>query len=304
MKFSEKIVLAPAKINLFLAVRGKRPDGYHELASIMQKLVLADTVTVGVRRGDGISLSCPGSDLPEDETNLAWRAAALFLREVGLDFQVRIILEKNIPVSAGLGGGSSDAAAVLIALDELLGTNLSEEGFLDIAVRLGADVPFFVRKNIVAALAEGIGELLTPVSGIDGCQIVLVKPAFAVSTKWAFNNFALTTNSNPYILAPEKGCLSGRYCGFDLDFPQNAAPEIFFNDLESVTAVKYPVISEIKSTMLLDGAIASLMSGSGPTVFGIFTDKLKAVACYEKFSGLYENVFMTVPGLPESHSIA
>ncbi|MEN8135685.1 MAG: 4-(cytidine 5'-diphospho)-2-C-methyl-D-erythritol kinase [Thermodesulfobacteriota bacterium] len=296
MKSSEKTIQAPAKINLYLAVKGKRSDGYHELESVMQKLALADSVRIRVEEGTGISLSCPGSDLPEDATNLAWRAAQLFMAETGVDCRVKIVLEKNIPVAAGLGGGSSDAAAVLRALDDLLATNLGEERLLGMALQLGADVPFFVKKNLSAALAEGVGERLTSALGINDCEVILVKPGFGVSTKWVFDNFALTTNSNPYILAPEKDCQSGRYSGSEVDFLQQAGPDGFFNDLESVTVAHYPEIAEIKKLLLADGALVSLMSGSGPTVFGIFTDSVKAAACYEKFSRRYgKNVFLTVP---------
>lgn len=299
MQVSEKIIQAPAKINLCLAVKGKRADGYHELESVMQKLELADIVRIRVEEGTGISLSCPGSDLPGDATNLAWRAARLFLDEAGIDCRVEIVLEKNIPVAAGLGGGSSDAAAVLLALDDLLPINSGEARLLEMGLQLGADVPFFIKKNLSAALAEGIGERLTSVPGIRDCEVILVKPGFGVSTKWVFDNFALTTNSNPYILAPEKDCQSGRYSGSDGDFLKQAGPDGFFNDLESVTVAHYPEIAEIKKSMLADGALVSLMSGSGPTVFGLFTDTGKAITCYEKFGKRYgENVFLTVP----SHS--
>jgi len=299
MKKPLTTISAPAKINLYLRVKGKRPDGYHELESVMQKVELADIVKVGIEEGEGISLSCPGTVLPEDDTNLAWRAARLFLNETRFEHRVKIVLEKNIPVSAGLGGGSSDAAAVLLALDRMLRTGLEEDVLLKMAVRLGADVPFFIKKNLPAALAGGIGERLSPVTGIKDCEILLVNPGFPVSTKWVFDNFALTTNSNPYILAPEKDCQSGIYPGFGQNFLDRPGPEAFFNDLESVTISRYPEIDSIKKTMLTDGALVSLMSGSGPTVFGIFTDHGKAISCYDKFRGRYgENVFLTRPWHP------
>jgi 4-diphosphocytidyl-2-C-methyl-D-erythritol kinase len=295
MEPSVKTIQAPAKINLYLAVRGKRADGYHELESVMQKLELADTVTVRVGAGRGISLACPGAALPADETNLAWRAARLFLATAGIDCRVDIVLEKNIPVAAGLGGGSSDAAAVLLALEELLGANLGEQRLLAMAVQLGADVPFFIRSDFAAALARGIGERLTAVSGIRDCDVILVNPGFAVSTKWVFDNFALTTNSNPYILPPEKDCQSSIYSGSGPDYLNRAAPDLF-NDLESVTLAHYPEVAEIKKSILAAGAVISLMSGSGPTVFGLFTDHRKAVACHKKFRQRYgENVFLTAP---------
>ena len=296
MNLSEKTIHAPAKINLFLAVKGKRPDGYHELESVMQKLELADIVLIRVEEGTGISMSCSGADLPENSTNLAWRAARLFLDTVEVDCRVTILLHKKIPVSAGLGGGSSDAAAVLLALDDLLGTDLAEKRLINLAVQLGADVPFFIKKDLPAALALGIGERLTSVEGIQDCNVLLVKPGFGVSTKWVFDNYALTTNSNPYILAPKKDSPSGRYCGLDFDFLGHAGPDVFFNDLESVTIARFPEIDEIKKSMLNYGALVSLMSGSGPTVFGVFTDKDKAKSCYENFKDRFgQSVFMTMP---------
>jgi 4-diphosphocytidyl-2-C-methyl-D-erythritol kinase len=289
-------VSAPAKINLYLAVKKRRPDGYHELESVMQKLELADLVKVAIDEGTGVVLSCPDSGLPEDDTNLAWRAARLFLDETGLERRVEIVLEKNIPVSAGLGGGSSDAAAVLLALNELLLTDLEEKILLALAVRLGADVPFFIKKDLPAAFAEGIGERLSPVVGIKDCVVVLVNPGFPVSTQWVFDNFALTTTGNPYILAPEKDCQSGTYSGSCADFLEKAGPEGFFNDLEAVTVSRYPEIETIKKSMLADGARLALMSGSGPTVFGVFTNHGKAASCSEKFRRRYgENVFLTRP---------
>ncbi|MDT8334844.1 MAG: 4-(cytidine 5'-diphospho)-2-C-methyl-D-erythritol kinase [Desulfurivibrionaceae bacterium] len=290
-------VPAPAKINLYLRVKGRRPDGYHELESVMQKLVLADFVRVAVDEGSGIALSCPAAGLPEDDTNLAWRAARLFLDETGLERRVAITLDKKIPVAAGLGGGSSDAAAVLLVLNELLRSGLDEEALLKMAVRLGADVPFFIKDHCPAALAEGIGERLSPVAGIQNCDVVLVNPGFPVSTRWVFANFALTTNRNPYILAPGKDSQSGIYFGPDeADFLKRVGPEGFFNDLEAVTIDRYPEIESIKNSMLAEGAMVALMSGSGPTVFGIFTDHRIAISCFEKFRSSYgKNVFLTRP---------
>ncbi len=289
-------VSAPAKINLYLRVKGQRPDGYHELESVMQKLELADSARLTVVEGSGITLACPDAALPEDDTNLAWRAARLFLEETGFKRRVEIVLDKKIPISAGLGGGSSDAAAVLLALNELLLTDLDEKILLALAVRLGADVPFFIKKNLAAALAEGIGERLSPVAGIQNREILLVNPGFPVSTRWVFDNLALTTNSNPYILAPEKVSQPGKYSGSVADFLELAGPEGFFNDLEAVTIARHPEIESIKKAMVADGAMVALMSGSGPTVFGIFKDHAQAVSCSQKFRSLYgKNVILTRP---------
>ncbi len=298
MESAEKTIYAPAKINLFLLVKGRRPDGYHELETFMQKLDLADEITVKVAEGQGISLTCPDSDLPVDEGNLVWRAARAFLEEASLECRVRLILKKTIPVAAGLGGGSSDAAAVLLALNNLLATGMSEERLAGLALKLGADVPFFV-KDSPAAMARGVGERLDPVPSLTKCTILLVNPGVAVSTSWVFDNFALTSKGNPYILAPEKDYQSTIYNGTLIESLEEAGPDVLFNDLESVTVARYPEIGAIKQRMIEDGAAASLMTGSGPTVFGIFTDEAAAVGCFEHFRPLYgKKVFLTVP----SHS--
>ena len=298
MESAEKTIYAPAKINLFLLIRDRRPDGYHELESFMQKLDLADEITVKLSEGEGVSLTCPDSDLPIDEGNLAWRAAQAFLEEASLECRIELTLKKTIPVAAGLGGGSSDAAAVLLALNDLLGTRMSEERLACLALKLGADVPFFV-KDAPAAMARGVGERLEPVPPLAKCSILLVNPGFAVPTSWVFDNFALTSKGNPYILAPEKDYQSSIYSGSLIDTLDEAGPDVLFNDLESVTVTRYPEIAAIKKKMLEDGAVASLMSGSGPTVFGIFTEEAAAAASYELFRQQYgKKVVLTVP----SHS--
>ena len=269
MKAAEKTIYAPAKINLFLAIKARRADGYHELESLMQKLELADEITVKIEEGEGISMTCPDSDLPVDEGNLAWRAARAFLREVALECRVRLTLKKAIPVAAGLGGGSSDAAAVLLALNDLLDTRMNDDRLAALALTLGADVPFFV-KAAPAAVARGVGELLEPVPALTKCSILLVNPGFAVSTRWVFDNFALTSKGNPYILAPEKNCQSTIYSGSIIDALEEMGPDILFNDLELVTIARYPEIDAIKKKMVEDGAAASLMSGEWPYGFRDF----------------------------------
>ena len=298
MRAIEKTVHAPAKINLFLSVKKRRADGYHELESFMQKLELADEISVRVEEGEGIILNCPDSDLPVDDGNLAWRAARDFLEEAALNCRAMITLKKVIPVAAGLGGGSSDAAAVLLALNDLLETGMSEGRLESLALRLGADVPFFV-NDAPAAVARGVGERLEVVPALAECHILLVNPDFPVSTSWVFDNFALTSKGNPYILAPEKDYQSTIYSGSLIDTLEEAGPDVLFNDLESVTVTRYPEIAAIKKKMVEDGAVASLMSGSGPTVFGIFTNEVAAAASCEYFRQRYgKKVVLTVP----SHS--
>lgn len=279
---------APAKINLYLAVLARRPDGYHDIETLMLKLQLADVLRLQ-KGGQGISLRCPSSGLPEDETNLAHRAARAFLEKTGVSHGVEIILEKKIPVAAGLGGGSSDAAAVLCGLNTLFETGLETEALVDLAGTLGADVPFFVESNDIA-WARGIGDRLQKAEPVMDCWIVLVNPGFPVSTKWVYENFALTTGGNPYILGRERQTERD-----PAPFLRNGIAKLF-NDLESVTISRFPEVAAIKQELLADGARDALMSGSGPTVFGIFEDRDHAAGSRDKFFRRYGgNVFLTRP---------
>ncbi|MGV1098760.1 4-(cytidine 5'-diphospho)-2-C-methyl-D-erythritol kinase [Thiovibrio sp. JS02] len=277
---------APAKINLYLAIKGKRADGYHELVTQMLKLTLADLLHFEIVSG-GITLICPDSDLPTGDDNLVFRAAMTFLAAADLRQGVRIVLEKKVPIAAGLGGGSSDAAAVLRGLNQLFHHPFSPERLLDLARPLGADVPFFVH-DCAAAWATGIGDVITPnqISAPD--WVVLVNPGFSVSTKWVYENFTLTTVGNPYILGREfaRGVSP-------CPEPENVP---LYNDLEAVTIRKYPELGLIKEELLADGAHGALMSGSGPTVFGLFREKEHAQASAAKFLKRFgSNVFVTRP---------
>ncbi|MFH1217471.1 MAG: 4-(cytidine 5'-diphospho)-2-C-methyl-D-erythritol kinase [Pseudomonadota bacterium] len=278
---------APAKVNIFLKVLSRRPDGYHELATWMQKLDLVDSITLEAR-SSGISLDCPDSELAEDENNLAYKAAVLFFRETGIDGGVKIILKKHIPIAAGLGGGSSDGATILKGLNLLYAHPLSEAEMMNLGLALGADVPFFV-SDFCAALATGVGEKLEKRESLENCYFLLINPGFPVSTKWVFENldhsqlgnFALTIKGNPFILGP----LSG-----------NSQSDVNGNDLEQVTIRRYPEIGEIKSMLVDCGAATALMSGSGPTVFGIFTDLDQASRCRKEMLKRYpERVFFAKP---------
>lgn len=255
-------IQAPAKVNLILQILAKRPDGYHELDSLMQKLDLFDTVRVQRMDSQGVTLRCPDSDLPENESNLVYKTAVLFLEETGLgnEHGVSLVLEKQIPVAAGLGGGSSDAAAVLCALNQLFDTPISQKRLLELAKELGADVPFFVFPG-AAVRAKGIGERMEAVPSLSNCTVLLVNPRFSVSTAWVFENFRLTRADNTSILSDSRKNGALNRTTFDL-----------FNDLETVTIDRYPEIASIKESMLEKGATGALMSGSGPTVFGIFPD--------------------------------
>ncbi len=285
------VIQALAKVNLTLHVLGRRSDGYHELDTVMQKIELCDLLYLSRSDTPAISLSCPDSNLAEDSTNLVWQAAVAFFEAAGIGngAGVSIVLEKNIPIAAGLGGGSSDAAAVLCGMNHLFDADLSQEILLRLAVSLGADVPFFVAHNS-AVRATGIGEKMSPCEPLADCSLLLVNPGFSVSTAWVFKNFTLTR-------ADKNSNLS--------DSPENAYPFAgslpLYNDLESVTVQKYPELEEIKLRMLECGAHGTLMSGSGATVFGIFPDhpeygERDVRVCAEKMKERYGlGVFVTRP---------
>ena len=282
---------APAKINLFLKILNRRSDGYHEIESLMQKITLFDLLHLS-RQGDCVSLSCKGRPVPENRENLVYRAARAFFSATGIAPGVQIILEKKIPVAAGLGGGSSDAAAVLYGLNRLLSADLDLESLMDIGLQLGADVPFFL-QDCSGAVATGIGECIQKVKSIRDYWILLVNPCFEVSTKWAYENFPLTSSANPYILA------RGRKMARNFQILPPGLFEELGNDLEVVTINRYPEIGDIKKELKKAGAVTALMSGSGPTVFGLFSGKEQAQRSFEQFAKEYgDNVFLVRPYIP------
>lgn len=291
MKGQSLTLKAPAKINLFLKIVQRRPDGYHEIESLMQKVALFDILHVS-RQGESVSLSCPAGTVPEDRGNIVYRAAQTFFGHTGIAPGVQIILEKNIPVAAGLGGGSSDAAATLLGLNRLFAADLGPECLMDIGLHLGADVPFFL-QDYSSAVATGIGEKLQQVQPISAYWILLVNPGFAVSTKWAYENFPLTSCANPYILA------RGRKMAGDFHAVPLESFEELGNDLEAVTVNRYPEIGDIKQELKKAGAVAALMSGSGPTVFGLFPGREEARRSFVQFAkGYGANVFLVRPYIP------
>ena len=247
-------LFAPAKINFWLEVIGKRADGYHELSTLMLPIGIYDRVEISLTPHD-ITLECSDPYLPNDAGNLAWLAADCYLREAGTETGVHIKLEKNIPVGAGLGGGSSDAGAVLGILDQLLAHPLSSTRLHTVARRLGADVPFFLHPR--AALATGIGDQLWAVSGLPPYPLLLIKPPVFVGTAGVYGRLALTRGASRISIQ------------MFVDRPWNVQP-FMQNDLESVTAGDCPVIAQIKQWLSKNGAIGALMTGSGPTVFGVF----------------------------------
>lgn len=273
------ILNAYAKINLALDVLYKRPDGYHEVTMIMQAVRLADTVTLTSQPND-IVLSVNIAGLPADASNLAYRAAALLKPYASVKQGVHIKLDKQIPLAAGLAGGSADAAAVLKGLNSLWELNLSLDELSKLAAQLGSDVPFCLYNSTM--LATGRGELLEPLPPLKNCYIVLAKPAIAVPTAWVYQQFkADKVMRRPDIAAMRNYLAEGSLAGV----AQNLV-----NVLESVTIPVYPEIAKIKDSMLKYGAMAALMSGSGPTVFGLAhcQEQAEAIADQLKAEGIPE----------------
>ena len=260
---------APAKVNYLLDVIRRRPDGYHDLRMVMQRVDLCDNISITLNDAPRIKVTCGKKGVPDGPGNIAWKAARIMLDIAGTDQGAVIEITKNIPVAAGLGGGSSDAATVLMGMNELLELRLSDRRLMEIGVRLGADVPFFIFKK--TALAEGIGEELTAMPAIPKAWILLVNPGVHVSTAWVYSTLQLTNrgelNRLPRFFATVEDLCS-----------------IFSNDLETVTIPAFPVIAEIKENLLRLGAVASMMSGSGPTVFGLFRDQDGAENARRKLS--------------------
>jgi 4-diphosphocytidyl-2-C-methyl-D-erythritol kinase len=261
----DRLVLsARAKINLALDVLGRRQDGYHEVAMVMQSVSLADRVTLAA--ADGISVTTDIAGLDCGPSNLAYRAAALLRDRCGVDRGVSITLEKNIPLAAGLAGGSADAAAVLRGLNGLWRLGLSSAELEGVGAALGSDVPFCLRGG--TALATGRGEVLAPLPALPPVWVVLAKPPVSVSTAWVYGNFRGERVTARPDVEGMKACLAGG----DL---RGVAARLG-NVLETVTVPAHPEIAALKSAMLEQGAMASLMSGSGPTVFGLTDDRRQA----------------------------
>lgn len=261
---------AYAKINISLDVLGTRPDGYHDVSMIMQQVSLHDVVKMKIITEDKIILKTNKSFLPTDERNIAYKAAEAFKKRFNIQKGIFIDIEKKIPVAAGLAGGSTNAAATLRGMNKLFDVNASIDELCEIGVKLGADVPYCIKGGTM--LSEGIGEILTPVENRLDCYCVLVKPDFPVSTQYVYQNLVLDENTqHPDITGATKAVEAG-----DLTALSACAGNI----LETVTCTKYPVIEEIKKGMREAGAELAMMSGSGPTVFGLFSNSAKAHKCF------------------------
>ncbi|HIY00204.1 4-(cytidine 5'-diphospho)-2-C-methyl-D-erythritol kinase [Faecalicatena contorta] len=259
---------ALGKINLGLDILGRRENGYHDVRMVMQTVYLYDRVTLEKTREPGIEISTNLSYLPVNENNIAYKAAELLRGEFGIREGIRITLEKHIPVAAGMAGGSSNAAAVLFGMNRMFGLGLSEEGLKERGVTLGADVPYCIMRGTV--LAEGIGEILTPLPPLPKCYVLIAKPPLSASTRTVYEKIDREgIKSHPDI----DGILAGLQEG---DLQQVAGS--MGNVLEQVMLEEHPVLQRIKDVMIGAGALNAMMSGSGPTVFGIFTSRGRARA--------------------------
>ena len=279
-----------AKINLGLDVLGKREDGYHEVRMIMQTIRMYDQLDMRKSVEPGIHLTTNKKYIPVDENNLVWRAAKLMMDTCGIIEGVSIHLHKVIPVAAGMAGGSSDAAATLVGMNRLFHCGLSKEKLMELGVQIGADVPYCVMRG--TALAEGIGEKLTSLPGVPMCYVLIGKPGINVSTKFVYGNLHLDeVTEHPDIDGMVEAIRNHDLYGIT---------DRMGNVLESVTCPAYPVIDEIKAQMMKNGAVNAMMSGSGPTVFGIFDDPDKAEFARDqlKISGLSKQTFLTTVSKP------
>ena len=276
-----------AKINLGLDVLGKREDGYHEVRMIMQTIRMYDQLDMRKSVEPGIHLTTNKKYIPVDENNLVWRAAKLMMDTCGIIEGVSIHLHKVIPVAAGMAGGSSDAAATLVGMNRLFHCGLSKEKLMELGVQIGADVPYCVLRG--TALAEGIGEKLTVLPPMPDCWILIGKPGISVSTKYVYTTLDLNTDTvHPDIDGMKKALEDGNLYGIT---------ERMGNVLQDVTSPAYPDVERIKEQMKALGAVNAMMSGSGPTVFGIFDNEEKAQKACQKLreSGSCQQVFLTVP---------
>ena len=274
-------IKAYAKINLGLDITCRNEEGYHDLKTVMQQIELCDVINLYAEAevsGSGepgqILISCDDSLIPADETNLAYKAARLLFDEFEITDSLLIEIEKNIPMTAGLAGGSTDAAAVLKGVNEYFGLGLSAEELMTRGKTLGADVPFCIMGG--TAYAEGIGEKLIPLGALDELTVLVAVPDTRVSTKWAYANY-------------DKVALRGEVVHPDIDQLRAAiemedfgcVPEFLGNVLEYATIPEYPIIAKVKETMMRNGAAGALMSGSGPSVYGLFVDEEKAAAAFD-----------------------
>ena len=276
---------ALAKINLGLDVVRRREDGYHEVRMIMQTIQLYDRLDIKRTQEPGIQIQNNLSFLPVNENNLIYKAAKLLMDEFSITDGVSVKLDKRIPVAAGMAGGSTDAAAMLIGVNRLFSLGLTKRQLMERGVQIGADVPYCIMRG--TALAEGIGEALSPLPPMVKCPVLIAKPSISVSTKFVYQNLKLDDTT----IHPDIDLLIDDIKAKNLhDIAAHMG-----NVLETVTIPNYPVIDEIKKHMLSNGAVGAMMSGSGPTVFGLFDDEDTAKKAYKamRSSHLARQVYLT-----------
>lgn len=282
----EKIELkAYGKINLGLDVIRKRPDGYHDLDMIMQMVDVYDDIVITKNKTGKIEVKTDTAVLSNGKDNLAYMAAKMLMDEFKIKDGVNIYINKRIPIAGGMAGGSSDCATTLMGINQLFELGLSKEELMERGVKLGADVPYCVLGG--TAIARGIGEVLTPLPVPADCHVIIAKPPVSVSTAYVYGHIKpLKITKRPDIEAMAQSIKDG-------DLKKMAS--LIYNVMEDVTVGEYPIISEIKQVMLDNGALNSIMSGSGPTVFGLFDDKEKAQQCVKTLEekGLTQQLYLT-----------
>lgn len=277
----EIILNSYGKINLALDVLYKRDDGYHEINTIMQQINLKDTIKLKDIK-EGIIIESNQKGVPLDNTNLVYKAWEEIVKKTGVNRGIHIVIDKNIPIAAGLAGGSSNAAATMKGLNTLWGLNLSQEELMEIGVNIGADVPFCILGG--TAYAQGIGEKLTPLNEFSNKLVLLANIDVSIPTAYVYESLNLDAKDNKidinklieYIQKDNLPLLA-----------QN-----MFNVMEQVVVSKYPILEEIKRTMMVHGALGSLMSGSGPTVFGLFDDESKLYSCKRELKKYVNRIFV------------
>ena len=282
----EKIELkAYGKINLGLDVIRKRPDGYHDLDMIMQMVDVYDDIVITKNKTGKIEVKTDTAVLSNGKDNLAYMAAKMLMDEFKIKYGVNIYINKRIPIAGGMAGGSSDCATTLMGINQLFELGLSKEELMERGVKLGADVPYCVLGG--TAIARGIGEVLTPLPAPADCHVIIAKSPVSVSTAYVYGHIKpLKITKRPDIEAMAQSIKDG-------DLKKMAS--LIYNVMEDVTVGEYPIISEIKQVMLDNGALNSIMSGSGPTVFGLFDDKEKAQQCVKTLEekGLTQQLYLT-----------
>lgn len=276
---------AYGKINLGLDVIRKRPDGYHDLDMIMQMVDVYDDVIIEKKAGEEIVVKADAAVLSNGKDNLAYMAAKMLFDEFGIKSGVEITIHKRIPIAGGMAGGSSDCATTLIGINEMFNLGLSKQQLMERGVMLGADVPYCVLGG--TAIARGIGEVLTPLPTPPQCHVIIAKPPISVSTAYVYGHI----RPDEITKRPDIEQMTLAIKEQDL----NKLSDLLYNVMEEVTVSEYPVIEKLKSIMLENGALNSIMSGSGPTVFGLFDDRKKAQAAMKALDSkeLTEQLYLT-----------